>query len=58
MSLPGGARYLRGDDKRGVLVQAAAGPVVPHRGASIGVRGGLLHVALWDLGIQRSVMND
>jgi hypothetical protein len=28
-----------------VPVQAAAGPVVPHRGPRIGVRGGLLHVA-------------
>ena len=54
VSLPGGARYVCGDDVRGVPVQAAAGPVVPHRGAWIGVRGGLLHVAQRDPGIQRS----
>jgi hypothetical protein len=54
MSLPDGARYVRGDDVRSVPVRAAAGLVVPHRGAWIGVRGGLLHVAQRDPGIQRS----
>jgi hypothetical protein len=37
----------RGDDVSGVPVQADAGPVVPHRGARIGVRAGLLHRPRW-----------
>jgi hypothetical protein len=28
-----------------VAIQAAAGPVISHRGARVGVRRGLLHVA-------------
>jgi hypothetical protein len=51
--LPGGARDVGGDDVSGVPVQAAAGPVIPHRGPRIGMRGGLLHVAQRDPGIQR-----
>ncbi len=43
--LPGGARNIRRDDISGMPVQAAPGPVVPHRSSGISVRGGLLHVA-------------
>ena len=42
--LPGGTRDVGGDDVGRVPVQAAAGSVIPHRGARICVRGGLLHV--------------
>ena len=51
--LPGGTREIRGDDVRGVPVQAAAGPVVLHRGSRIGVRGGLLYVTQGGPGIER-----
>ncbi len=51
--LPGGARDIDGDDVRGVPVQAAAGPVVPHRGPRIGVRGGVLDVPQRHPGVQR-----
>jgi hypothetical protein len=34
-------------------VQAAAGPVIPDRGARVSVRGGFLHVTQWDPGIKR-----
>jgi hypothetical protein len=37
---------------RGVPVKAAAGPVVPHRGPRIGVRGCFLHVAQRYPGVQ------
>ena len=33
--LPGGACDVGGDDVGGVPVQAAAGPVVPHRGSRV-----------------------
>jgi hypothetical protein len=37
--------YERGDDVGGVAVEAGSRPVVPHRVARIGVRGGFLHVS-------------
>jgi hypothetical protein len=43
--LPGGAGNVSGDDVGGVPVQAAAGPVVPHRGPRVSMRSGLLNVA-------------
>jgi hypothetical protein len=51
--LPGGTGEVGGDDVGGVPVQAAAGAVVAHRGARVGVRGGFLHVAERDPGVQR-----
>ena len=42
--LPGGAGEVGGDDVGGVPVQAAAGPVIPHRGPRVRVRCGFLHV--------------
>ena len=51
--LPGGARDIRGDDEGRVPVQAAAGPVIPHRGSRVSMGRGLLHVAQRDAGIQR-----
>src|ERR1700724_2139126 len=45
VGLTGGARDKGSDDIGGVPVQAAAGPVVPHRGPRIRVGGGLLHIA-------------
>ena len=42
--LLGGARDVGGDDKGRVPVQAAAGPVVSHRGSQVSVAGGFLHV--------------
>ena len=51
--LPGGARDIRGDDICGMPVQAAAGPVVPHRGSRISVRCGFLDIARRDPRIQR-----
>ena len=38
----------------GVPVEAGASPVVSHRGARVGVRGGFLHVAQWHPGVKRS----
>jgi hypothetical protein len=43
-----------GDDVGRVAVQAAAGTVVPHGGARIGMGGGFLHVPHWDPGVQCS----
>ena len=43
----------RGDNVCSVPVQAGAGPVIPHRGARVGVEGGLLHVAQRHPGIER-----
>jgi hypothetical protein len=51
--LPGGARDVGGDDVGGVPVQAAASPVVPHRGPRVSVRGGLLDIAQRHAGIER-----
>jgi hypothetical protein len=51
--LPGGARDVGGDDVGRMPVQAAAGPVVPHRGPRVRVRGGLLHLAQRHPGVQR-----
>jgi len=50
--LPGGACDVGGDDIGGVPVQAAAGPVVPDRGARVRVRRRLLHVPQGHSGIQ------
>jgi hypothetical protein len=43
--LPGGARDIRGDDVGGMPVQAAPGPVVPHRGSRVRMGGCFLDVA-------------
>ena len=51
--LPGGTRDVGGDDIGGVPVQAAAGPVVPHRGSRVSMGGGFLDVAQRDPGIER-----
>jgi hypothetical protein len=51
--LSGGARDIRGDDIGRVPVQAAAGPVVPHRGSRVSMGCGLLYVAQRDPGIER-----
>lgn len=42
-----------GDDVGGVTVERDAGTVVSHRGARVGVTGGLLDVAQRNTGIQR-----
>ena len=52
MPLPGGARDVGGDDVGGMPVQAAAGPLIPHRGARISMRSGFLYVAQRDPGVQ------
>src|SRR6185312_12382083 len=50
-ALPGGTGEVGGDDVGCVPVQAAAGPVVPHRGPRVRVRGRLLPIperrAIW-----------
>ena len=51
--LPGGASEVGGDDVGGVPVQTAAGAVVSHGGAGIGVGGGFLHVPERDPGVER-----
>jgi hypothetical protein len=51
--LPGGSCDVGGDYVGGVPVEAAAGPLMPHRGSRIGMRGSLLHVAQRDPGIER-----
>jgi len=51
--LPGGTGDVSGDDGGGVPVQGSSGPVVSHGGSGIGVRGGFLHVAQPDPGVQR-----
>lgn len=43
--LAGSARKECGDDVGGVPVEALSAPVIPHRGARVGTRGGLLDVA-------------
>jgi hypothetical protein len=43
----------RGDDVGGMPVEAGASPVVPHRGARVGVGGGFLHVAQRHAGVER-----
>jgi hypothetical protein len=50
--LPCGTCDRGGDDIRGVPVQAAAGALVPHSGSRISMRGGFLHVAQRDPGIE------
>ena len=50
--LLGGSGEVGGDDVGGVPVEAAAGPVVAHRCARIGVRGRFLHVAERDPGVE------
>ena len=53
LGLPGGTCDVGGDDLGGVPVQAAAGPVIPHRRPWIGVRGSFLDVTQRDPGIER-----
>ena len=43
-SLPGGSGKVGGDDVGGVPVETAAGTVIAHCRARVGVRGGFLHV--------------
>src|SRR5215472_14706567 len=50
--LPRGSGKVGGDDVGGVPVEAAAGPVVAHRRAWVGVGGGFLHVAKRDSGVE------
>jgi hypothetical protein len=52
-ALPGGARDVGRDDIGHVPVQAATGPVIPHRGSRISMGGGLLDVAQRHSGIER-----
>jgi hypothetical protein len=47
-----GSGEVGGDDVGGVPVETAAGTVVAHRRARIGVRGGFLHVAERDPGVE------
>ena len=51
--LPGGACDVGGDDIGGVPVQAAAGMMIPHRGARISMRRGFLDVAQRDPSVER-----
>ena len=55
--LSGGACDVGGDNIGRVPVQAAAGPVISHRGPRVRMGGGFLHVAQRDPGIQLAVMN-
>jgi len=52
MPLPGGACDVGGDDVGSVPVQAAAGPVIPHRRLRVRMRGCLLDIAQRHPGIQ------
>src|SRR6516164_10920628 len=52
VGLPGRASEVSGDDVSGVPVEAAAGPVIAHRGARIGVRGGFLDVTQRNSGVE------
>ena len=51
--LSGGACDVGGDNIGRVPVQAAAGPVISHRGPRVRMGGGFLHVAQRNPGIQR-----
>jgi hypothetical protein len=51
--LPGGSGKVGSDDIGGVPVETAAGAVVAHRRARIGVRRGFLHVAERNPGVER-----
>ena len=51
--LAGGTSEVGGDDVGRVPVQAAAGAVIPHRGARIGMRGSFLHIPQRHPGVQR-----
>ena len=51
--LPGGSGDVGGDDVGGMPVQAATGPVVPHRGSRVSMRRGILDIAQRDPGIER-----
>ena len=50
--LSGCSGDVGGDDVGGVPVEAGPGPVVAHGGARVGVRGGFLHVAQRDPGVE------
>jgi len=50
--LPGGTSEISGDNVGRVPVQAAAGTVIPHGGAGIGVRGGFLDVTERNPGVE------
>ena len=51
--LPGGSGDVGRDDVGRVPVEGGAGTVVAHGGARVGVRGGFLHVAQRDSGVER-----
>ena len=53
LRLPRCPGEVGGDDVGGVPVQAAAGPVIAHRGPRVGVRSGFLHVPQRHSGVQR-----
>jgi hypothetical protein len=50
--LPGGSGKVGGDDIGGVPVETAAGTVIAHRRARVGVRGGFLDVAERNSGVE------
>jgi hypothetical protein len=50
--LPGGSGKVGGDDISGVPVETAAGTVVAHRCARVGVGRGFLHVPERDAGVE------
>jgi hypothetical protein len=50
--MPCGTGEVGGDDVSRVPVQAAAGPVIPHRRPRIRARGGLLDIAQRHSGVQ------
>jgi hypothetical protein len=49
---PGGACDVSGDDIGRMPVQAAAGPVIPHRGSRVSMRRGFLDVAQRDPSVE------
>jgi hypothetical protein len=51
--LPSCSGDERGDDVGGMPVQAGTRPVIPHRGARVGMRGRFLDIAQRDAGVKR-----
>ena len=52
LALPGGSGNIGGDDVGGVPVEGGPGPVIPHGGSRVGVRGGFLHIPQRHPGIE------
>ena len=50
--LPGGSGEIGGDNVSGVSVETAASPVIAHRRARIGMRGGFLDVTERNPGVE------